>query len=181
MSTQISWQTIVRLSGKWVALLVLPIVANIFVWRVVVVPQQATLNDWRDTQAMIQLKPKLAALVSESGPLLKQWEQTGFEEGDSAAVMQTLQRLADRHRVQVKELTAQGRQKQAKAAPAAPSGTVPVSLQVSGRFSKLAHWISDVESTAGLQIDDWSMSPGQGKGEPHQMTVSITAFTRKSS
>jgi len=50
---------------------------------------------------------------------------------------------------------------------------------VAGRFSKLAHWMSAVESQAGLQIEQWSIAPGKAPNEPLQLSVTLTAFLRE--
>ena len=53
-----------------------------------------------------------------------------------------------------------------------------LTVDVRGRFSKLAHWMSEVEAQSGLQIDAWTISAGEKPGGPHTLTVNLTAFIR---
>lgn len=173
MSGRISLRLLIHSYAGGVVLLALPLVLNLVIWRGLVVSQQRKLEAWRGEQRLSELQPKLTALLTESREMLNELEQTRLPRNDSSEVMQVLQRLAERHRVQIKELSAEGQHSE----PSGPgASTVPLDLQVSGRFNKLAHWISDVEAQADLQIDSWALEPAKDLDAPHQLTVHLTAY-----
>lgn len=173
MNTRLNFRLLLRSSGVWGAVIAVPLLANILLWKAMVMPQRGRLLSWQNEQQLTALKPKLAALVSESDAMLAQLERSSLHDDPSEAI-QMLQRLADRHRLQLKELSAQAMDK----AESRGSGgsSVPVSVRVSGRFSKLAHWLSDVEGHTSLRIDSWTLEPGKEPGEPHQLSVQLSAL-----
>ena len=189
MNTRVSLQTVIRSYGLWVALLAVPLVVNGIIWTTTVIPQQAQLAAWRDTQRLATVKPALESALSESHRMLVDVERTGFASDDPSSVMQAVQRLAGLHRVQIKEVSAQGQQARARqgkdqvarAADRSIPGfaAMPMDLQVSGHFSKLGRWISDVEAQSGLQIESLAITAGKEPGEPHQLTIHLTAFLRE--
>lgn len=180
MNLSFSFRTLVRTYGLWAALLAIPLIVNGLVWRLVVVPQQARVEAWRDTHRLAEAKPKLDATLAESRRLLMDLDRTSFSSDDPSSVMQAIQRLAGQHRVQVKQVSAEG-ERAGQDKTIAGYTTIPIKLQVSGRFSTLAQWMSAVESQAGLQIDSWTMTQGKESNEPHQLTVDLTAFLRGTS
>ena len=185
MNTRVSLQTVIRSYGIWIALLAVPLVVNGVIWTTMVVPQRTQLTAWRDTQRLTKIKPTLESALSESHRMLVDVERTGFASDDPSAVMQAVQRLAGLHRVQIKEVSAQGQQARtaqtAKSADHSIPGfaAMPMDLQVTGHFSKLGRWISAVEAQSGLQIDSLAITAGKEPGEPHQLTVHLTAFLRE--
>ena len=174
MSARVNLRLILRSSGLWLAVIAVPLAVNLFLWKALVVPQRNQLLTWRNEQRLTELKPKLAALVSESDAMLNHLDRTSLHDDPSEAI-QILQRLADRHRLQLKELSVQGAQTKGKTDSRAGS-SVPVNVRVSGRFSKLAHWLSDVEGQTGLRIDSWTLEPGEEPGDVHQLNVQLSAL-----
>ena len=179
MNLRANVRLLLRSSGSWIAVLAIPVLANVLLWRALVMPQRSRLLTWQNEQRLTELKPKLAALVSESEAMLTQMERGGVHD-DASEAMQTIQRLAGRHRVQLKELSASGAQT-TKKADAHGLTAAAVQVQVSGRFSRLARWISDVEATSGLLIDSLTLAPGKNVGEPHQLTVQLSALVGEAS
>ena len=172
------------LSGPWLALLAIPLLVNGLLWHLLVRPEQATLQSLRDAHTLTALRPKLEALLAESHQLVTEWQRTSFSAGDPSTPMQTIQRVAGLHRVKIEQITAMG-----QAAAQAPTGqtqsspvpgytTMPIELEVIGRFSKLAHWMSAIESQAGLQVDSWMITPGTGSNNAHRLHVALTALLR---
>lgn len=151
-------------------MLSLPLAVNLLVWRGVLVPQQRHRQALRQALAATEVKPALETALGEGHQLLAAWKATGFSASDPAAVMQTIQRLAGRHGLQIKELHGGSQH--------AAGETMPLELEVAGRFSKLAHWLSDVEQCAGLHIDTWTLTPGPEPGAPHRLTIKLTANLR---
>ena len=160
----------------WAALFAVPLALNGLIWAALARPPQRQLAQWLDTAAATGLKPQLAELLAESRRVLMEWERTDFTTDDPSAVTQTVERLARQHRVQLGAINA----KPGEADAHAPGGAAPASLtvDVSGRFSKLAQWMSDVERQSGLQIESWTMAAGATPGDPHKLTVNLTAFLR---
>jgi len=155
----------------------IPLAVNIAVWRVLVVPQQASLRAWRNTRVLTELQPKLAALLSQAHQTLAEWQRTSFASNDPSAVMQAVRQLAGRHHVEVRELNVSG-----AAAPTAEhgalpvKGTVPIEFEATGRFNRLARWMSDVERQSGLQVDAWELTPATAADQSCRLTVKMTAF-----
>ena len=179
MSTRVSLKTFVRAYGMWVALLAIPLIVNGALWKFLVVPQRAELRAWRETQVIAELRPKLESLLTQSGQMLTDVSRTSFTQQDPSAVMQAVKRLAGLHHVQVKEVRMAGQEVTSGGTTIPGFSTMPMELSVSGRFSKLAQWISDVEGQSGLQVDSWTMTPGTGPSDPHQLSVKLTAFLRE--
>ena len=88
----------------WLAVALAPILLNALVWRLLVKTQHAELQRWRELRAVIELKPHLADLVTESNQMLTAWEPIGAGEPGPQA-LQTLQAVTTHHPVQIKELT----------------------------------------------------------------------------
>lgn len=178
----------VRRSSGWVALVALPLVINVAVWVLLVAPQQQALTALRQTQTITELKPRLAALVTESQQLLTAWQRTTLPADDPSSAMQRIQRLAGQHRVRVQEINAHGQQASVEAAPPTesrkPSGghlgghssTVPLALEVIGSFGNLAHWLGDVERQSGLQVETFTLAPESKEDRVQHLSVKLTAL-----
>ena len=180
MNTRISLRIVLQSYGRWALVFAVPLAANLLLWRVLVEPQRASVRNARDAQAIATLKPKLEALTNESRQLRAKSGQTAFTQDDPSSVMQMVQRLAARHKVAVKELSSKGQTEKTPGRSIAGYSTVPIDLQVSGRFNQLAHWISAVESQPGLQVESWTLAPGKDAADPTSLTVVLTAFLRNS-
>ena len=172
--------TLLRPTAFWLAVGALPLLVNMMVWGVFVVPQRRQLSAWQEAQALITLKPKLASLVTDSHRLAMEWDRTAFRADDPSAVMQRIQRLAGQHGVQIKEISTQGEEGQATGHERTVAGfsTLPLDLEVSGSFSKIARWMNAVESQSCLQIDAWILAPEKDAGQASRLSVNLTAFLR---
>jgi len=185
MSKRTLWQqqTLWVYYGRWAALIVLPLALNGIVWSLVVAPQQATLQAWHDAQRLKNLKPALDGMITDSRDILARHDRTGFTSDDPEAVMEVLQRLADTYRVQMKSVSAKehmASEKGTKKSAVAGYSTVPVELELSGPFGKLAHWIGAVESQGGLQIEEWTWSNDADATRSQQrLAVTLTAWLRE--
>ena len=173
----VRWKPRHSLKGylPWAALFVAPLVVNLLVWAVLVRPPQQQASRWRDAQALAELKPKLDALLADSRRMLMDVERTGFSSEDPSAVTQALDRLAGRHRVELGTIDT----KQEQQAKGRSETAMTLTVDVRGRFSKLAHWMSEVEAQSGLQIDSWTLSAGEKPGDLHTLTVNLTALLRE--
>ena len=182
MERRMSPRALISRSGRWVALLVLPLIVNGLVWRGMVAPAREELRAWRDTQVLADIQPTFAALLTHSEQMITAWERRGFSQEDPDAAMQQLQRLGGRHHVHITQISAIGQR------TLAPTGqttsllptvsTIPLELAVTGTFGQLARWISDVEAQPGLQIDSWTLEPDKEVGQLDRFTVHLSAFLR---
>ena len=157
----------------WAALFAAPLAVNLLVWAVLVRPPQQQAHRWQDATALTQLKPKLDWLLGESRRMLMDAERTGFTSDDPSAVTQAIDRLAGRHRVELGKIDMKRDQVKGRGDTA-----MSLTVDVRGRFSKLAHWMSEVEEQSGLQIESWTISAGDKPGGAHTLTVELTAFMR---
>ena len=161
----------------WAALFAVPLIVNGLLWAALVRPPQQQLHQWRDTEALTELKPRLESLLTESHRMLMDWERTAFTNDDPAAVTQAIEQLVGRHHVQRAEINTKSNE--ATGLHSAHGMTaMSLTVGVKGRFSKLAHWMSDVEAQSGLQVDSWELSAGEKPGDLHTLTVNLTAFLR---
>ena len=149
----------------WIAFIVVPLLVNGMIAKVFVAPQQAKVKALRDAQALATLKPKLKSLLAESHRVRVERSSTGFAGKESQAVMQAIQKSAGRHGVQITE-TKMNRQE--------AQGAMPLELEVTGSFSKLAHWMSDVETEDGFRIDSWTLNK-TSESTP-QLSVKVTVL-----
>jgi len=172
-----------RSAGLVAAVVLAPLCVNGLISAAVVSPQQAALRNWQDTKVLADLKPRFESLLTESHHLLMDWDRTGFTKDDPAAITQAIDRLAGAHHVELVNISTKtqgvaGAVKEKAPRQMAGMSTMVIEVQLAGRFSKLAHWISDAETYAGLQIDSWTFASGGKPGEPHRLTVQMTAFLR---
>ena len=178
---RISVRILMQSYGRWALVFAVPLLANLLLWRVLVEPQRASVGNARDAQAIATLKPQLESLTNQSRQLRAQSgqsAQSAFAQDDPSSVMQMVQRLAARHHVAVKELTSKGQTEKTPGRSIAGYSTVPLDLQVSGRFNQLARWMSAVESQPGLQVESWTLSPGKDAADATTLTVALSAFLR---
>jgi len=130
-----------------------------------VAPQQAKVKALCDCQTLTAIKPKLKTLLAESHRVRIERATTGFAGKESQAVMQAIQRSAGRHGVQITETKMNHQEAQS---------TMPLELEVTGSFSKLAHWMSDVETQDGFRVDSWTLKKN---GEAaSQLSVKVTVL-----
>ena len=185
MNTRLSLRILIQSYGRWALIFAIPLLANILLWHALVAPQRAGVHEARDAQSIAALKPALETLAAQGRALRAKAGQMQFTSQDPSAVMQMVQRLAGRHQVQVTELSSKGQGAQGGEARAAHHMTgfeaMPLELQVTGRFRTLARWLSAVESQPGLQVESWALAPETDAGQGAQLTLTLTAFLRKTS
>ena len=185
---RMKWQSAIARSTRWLAFLAIPLVVNVAIWKTLVMSQQRRLQDWRQTQVAAQLKPKLETALTESHKLLGEWEHMTLTAEDPAAVTQAIRKLAGRHDVQLVTIlsksspgnVSQEKTKGPSAASVPGFTAMPLELTATGRFNKLMDWISALEAQAGLRVDSWELTSGEKPGQPHQITMSLTALLRES-
>lgn len=177
-------QMLIKRYSVGIPLLILPLILNVLLWKSVTLPQQLKLRELRDKQLLIALKPKLEALLLQSRQLLEE-KNASFMLGDPSAAMQTLERLAGRQQVEIKQIhtknersSAQTNSQQTK--PLLPGFSTPsIHMEVTGSFDKLARWVSEVEAEPSLLIDSWILESAKDSRQPHRLIADITVFLRE--
>ena len=172
--------------GPWLKLALIPLAVNLVLWHFLYVPQRAALQRWRQAWILVDKKPEIETLLKESRELRASWEPTRFSRKDPSAPVEAIQQLVGRYDLQIRNLQTQGSAAQVGKGKVAPNATTRIpgfstmamSLELSGSFSKMARWMSDVESQYGFQIDSWEMTGSRELGQPTLMTVQVTAFLR---
>ena len=154
---------VMRSYGKWALVLLVPPLVNGALWVTLVIPQQRREQSQRSMRTMTDLKPKLETLLNASSRLVAAAKQPGGASDDPSAAIQRVQRLADRHRVRLSTLKAGGK-------------AAALDVEATGRFSKLARWLGDVEAQPGLRIESWNMTPGEQFGGPAHATVKLSTM-----
>lgn len=188
MGSRVDLSVVIARYGRTLGLLTLPLLLNAAVWAALVAPQRAKLQDWRDAKQLADLKPRLEATLAESHRAIAAWQHTAFTQDDPAAVLQAVKALGERHHVQINMMSAKGQAKgqgdltrqasqHTPVVSNAPGGgkIMPVALEVVGSFGKLARWMSDVESHAGLQVESWTMAPMEDAQGVQRLDISLTA------
>lgn len=153
-------------------LLLLPLAINLALYLAVVRPLQAKVVGLRQARMLSSLKPALESALTDAGRLLAPWRSTGFSASDPSVVMQTLQQLATTHGVRITALNS------AAEIPGAAT-SLPLDLEVSGHFGRLAHWLGDLETRSGFRVDSWAFASVQGDSQ--RLTVKLTALLRGAS
>ena len=164
MNNRFTVQTFTRVYGKWVVLFAIPLVVNVALWAIYVSPQKKQLENVRRNDAMYTLVPKAERLLKESHQATVAWERSGPPRGDASTAIQSIRRLADQHSVQLRELAAER-----------GSNSPLVNVQASGRFSRLALWLSAMERQPGLQVESWSVVSDGGE---LKLTAEVTAVLK---
>lgn len=180
----------IRSSWLWIAVISAPLLINGFIWTVMIAPQKNQLAEWRKVQVIMELKPQLQVLTDEGAALISEWPITLFDHEDKSAVTQTIQQLARQHRVTIHELgmrnkqvakriaTQNTRTASNKEGSKLNESTAPFSVEVSGNYGKLAHWLSAIEAQPGLRIENWVVTSDENSNE-HKAQVNITAIFTK--
>lgn len=175
MNRKLTLQSFASAYGKWIVLFALPLVVNVVLWMAYVAPQTQRLDTAKRKDAMLTLVPRVETLLKDSRNAIVAWERSGLRGGDATAALQALRRLADKHRVQLGELASNragargGRDRSAQ--------TPTVKVEATGRYSRLARWLSAVERQAGLQVESWSIVPD---GDELLLTAEVTAIMKDS-
>ena len=172
MKTSFNISALIRSGGLWILFIAAPLLVNGIVWRGFVVPQRTQLLAWHDAKSLIALKPKLKELLAQSRQIRMEWAGTAFSKKDYAGVMQTIQQSAGRYGIQVTETRTKGESIQQSAGQT----TIPLELEVTGSFSKLARWMSDVETQEGFQIDSWTLKKTSEQVPQLQLSVKMTVY-----
>ena len=166
MNNQFTVQTFTRVYSKWVVLFAIPLVVNLALWAIYVSPQKKHLEKVRRSDAMYTLVPKAEGLLKQSHQAIVAWERSGPPTGDASTAIQSIRRLADQHTVQLGSLGAER------------GGNSPlVNVQASGRFSRLARFLSAMERQPGLQVESWSVV---SDGNELKLTAEVTAALKES-
>ena len=173
MRTRVNILTILRSGGPWILFIAAPLLVNGIAWRGFVVPQRTQLLAWHDANSLIALKPKLKELLAQSRQIRMEWAGTAFSKKDYAGVMQSIQQSAGRYGVQVTETRTKGAAIQQETAG---QSAIPLELEVTGSFSKLARWMSDVEGQEGFQIDSWTLKKTSDQVPQVQLSVKMTVY-----
>lgn len=160
-----SLRSVGRSYGTWALVLAVPLLVNGAIWATLVIPQHRQEQSWRSRRMMTELKPKLDTLLDTSSRLVTAAKQSWGDSKDPSAAIQLVQQLADRQHVQLSTLKAE----RAGAVGAAAA----LDVEASGRFNKLARWLSDVEAQPALLIESWHITPGGQAGEPARATVAL--------
>lgn len=183
-NTRVNPAVVARQYGGLALALAAAVGLNAALWACFVLPQRAKVDAWLEAKRMAESKPKLEALLTQSRALLQDGQQVQFTRQDPAVVMQTLQRLAGTHRVQVTQLQTEGQDGRSPKEERALAGltSMPLRLQLAGSFSKLARWISAVESQPEFQIESLTLAPSESDSSSRSVncTLSVTAYLRES-
>ena len=164
-----------RSLGRRIAVLALPLALNLVIYAGVVRPLQARVTTSHQARQLNTLRPALESAVAESSHILALWRRTGFSTSDPSAVMQTLRQLAATHGVRIATLDS-------GAQTTADGTSMPLELEVSGRFGRLAHWMGDLETRPAFRIESWTFARGtQEARDAEQLTIKLTALLRGAS
>jgi len=156
----------IRTYGYWLIFLAVPLLVNGLVAATFVAPQKVKLQDWRDAKTLAAIKPKLKTLLAESHQVRMEQLEGGTTLQDAQSAMQALQKSAGRNGVQITETRLQGERTQS-------SGSIPLELEVTGAFNKLARWMSEVESQNTFQINSWTLST---QNQNLRLSIKMNAF-----
>ena len=165
--------------GLRCALVVCPLVINVVVWEALVVPQQRWLQDRHNVHRLLALKPRLETLSMNSQRLLTGWLGSPTVDSEGVDATAVIQRLADHHRVHVKEVHSN----RSRSAAAKPGGAArgsqtalrtQIDVKATGGFHRLARWLSAIEAQAGLQVESWTMTAGEQPGDDHRLVLELS-------
>ena len=166
MKFQFDPKRYVRVYGPWVAFLAAPLLVNALVFRVALLPERSKVFAWKEARSLSEVKPEFQALLTESRQIRVALGKSALGRRDNQTVMQTIQQSAKRNGIQVSETKMQGQAAQ-------ENGTVPVELDASGTFAKLARWMSELESEEGFRLDSWMLREGK-------LNLKMTVFLEES-
>jgi len=151
----------------WIILFAVPLVINTLIAQLIVRPEQGRLRDWSELSRLVEIKPKLESLLTESRQvLLTREKKSGFEASDPAAALNEAERLARQHHVEIDSSQIKGNK----------AAATSFSLKVTGSFDRLARWISEAEASRGWQIDHWTLTAAKEPNRPHQLMIDLSVL-----
>ena len=151
-------------------LLVVPLTVNAVVWGIFCAPLQLKLHKLQNLDAAIENRPELEKLIQQSNEMLNTGKESGSTKSGAALVSPAVQRLAAKHRLQLKEI----RESKPAGSPSGPSIRL-LEISASGRFSKLALWMSDLENSPGFIVDSCRFESDSTPAGTCSLTLKVTA------
>ena len=168
-----------RWARRWGVTLAIPTALNVALWWGWIGPQRSRIAQWQQARVMAQSRVSLEALVQQSDQVAEHWRRRSVTSSDPQTVMQLLQKLADRHRVQVSGLNvhAASSMPSLSLSPSDHAAKTPIELDAGGSFHQLANWIGELELVSGVQLEQWTLTAASEPGQPHHATLSLSALS----
>ena len=155
----------------WLLITVVPAAVNLLIWEIGVVPAQKKLAAVREMTALVEIKPRLEALVSQSDQILSKQSQGSPITGDIASVVQWIQGSAKAQGIQIEEIN--------KNNPEDPAAArIPVEFKVTGGYFRLTHWLTALEKNPDIRMDHCSLGPASAPGANNRMDLTVQILSR---
>ena len=166
-----------RWARRWGAWLAIPTALNVALWWGWIGPQYRRMAQWQQARQMAQVRPALEALVKQSDQVVEQSRRSSVASSDPQTVMQRLQQLADRHRVQLLGLNVRAASSMPSLllSPSDHAAKAPIELEARGSFHQLANWIGELETVSGVQLEQWTLTSASEPGQPHHAKLSLSS------
>jgi hypothetical protein len=142
----------------------IPIVINLLALHAFVEPLKKKVADLGSLAALVELKPRMEALIAESNELMAQRVVKSLLSNDAGVALTEIRELAKIHKLEVKELhiknaeTTQGSPRD-KALEAAGFKKIELSLDITGHYSKIARWLASLDQKMAIRVDDFTLTP----------------------
>ena len=147
-----------------------PMVINLLVLNAFVEPLKKKVAGLRSLAELVELKPRMEALISGSNELMSRRIVKGLLANDSGVVLKEVRELAKVHKIEVRELHIQNPE-------TAPQGATPdkvlestgfkkvsLSLDMTGSYAKIARWLASLDQKMEIRVDDFTMTPFSSGG-----------------
>ena len=155
----------------WLAIAIVPAAINLMIWKIGVVPAREKLAQVREMASLVEIKPRLEGLVSQSDGLLSKLSQGVPVTGDVPSAVQWLQGLARAQRVKIEEID-----KKEAEGPAA--GQESVDLKMTGGYFRLVHWLNAMEKNPNLYVEHCSLGPSSVPGADDRMDLTVRILSK---
>lgn len=146
--------------------ILLPVVINFLILRLFVEPCKKEVAHMRSFSELVTLEPRLEALIAESNELMAQRVEKGLPSNDPGVVLEEIRALAKIHKVEIKELRIQNAEMAVgavsdKALSAAGFQRFSLSMEIRGRYAKIARWLASLDQRMEVRLDNFTLLPSQ--------------------
>jgi hypothetical protein len=179
----IRYRSIVIDLSKVAAIIALSLFFNMLFNKFFVAPVQQNQNAHQDVSNLIELKPRLEGLLSESETMMNNWMASSWKIKEPMHAIEQLQQLARKHDIKIKETRLISNTKELNKGMERKSGEsfeVPISLEVSGNFNKLGRWLNELENQPLVRIEKSKFQASTGAAAETQMSLEIQVLVPQS-
>lgn len=163
------------------AVILAPFFIQLMMWNGFAQPPRQKVMELKNVEKLFELRTQLQEVTREGRELFKKWGDASFKESNPSDILKLVQDLARLEGVLIKQvrISYENTNKGKKGNPGDVL-KVPVTLDVSGNYHKLAQWVSRIENRSELEITNWSLAHEEnGDGNMCELHMELNMVTKE--